>query len=132
MPTTPISNRVFSNDAWKDLIAQSFQRVEELSRVKGAEYSGDFDRLDNFRRNGRDVDQCMEVVWRIYAGKHWDAISTYIRDVASGKDRVRSEPIDGRIDDLIVYLLLFKAMVSEREQKSFTPTRETITEGTSS
>jgi hypothetical protein len=56
----------------------------------------------------------MEVVWRIYAGKHWDALSQYIRDIGNGTRRVLSEPIESRIDDLIVYLCLFKAMLRER------------------
>jgi hypothetical protein len=57
----------------------------------------------------------MELVWRIYAGKHWDAISQYIKDIQTGKERHRLESLSGRADDLIVYLLLFKAMLMERE-----------------
>ena len=57
----------------------------------------------------------METIWRVYAAKHWDAVGQYIRDLQSGKERLRDEPITGRIHDLIVYLLLFKAMVEERQ-----------------
>lgn len=41
---------------------------------------------------------------------------TYIRDVQTGTKRERLESIEGRIDDLIVYLLLFKGMVKERDE----------------
>ena len=49
----------------------------------------------------------------MYAAKHWDALNTYIKDTASGKKRERLESISGRCDDLIVYLLLMKAMIDE-------------------
>lgn len=107
----------FSPEMWKDLITETIQQIETLAAVKGAEYAAEGDRLDNFRRNGKDAGVSMEVCWRIYAGKHWDSITTYIRDIATGKDRIRSEPIQGRADDLIVYLILFKAMCRERGVK---------------
>lgn len=56
----------------------------------------------------------MELVWRIYAAKHWDAVGQWIKDINQGKKRQRLESIGGRIDDLIVYLVLLKAMVDER------------------
>jgi hypothetical protein len=58
----------------------------------------------------------METVWAVYAGKHWDAIQQFIKDQRNGKERERLEPIEGRVDDLLVYLLLFKAMLQERGQ----------------
>jgi hypothetical protein len=55
----------------------------------------------------------MEQVWAVYAAKHWDAINQYVKDMAKGVVRQRMESISGRADDLIVYLILFKAMVEE-------------------
>ena len=106
---------IFSHDRWHKLLEDSFQVVTKLSVLKGAEYSGDFDRLANFRRNSRDLGVPMELVWRIYAAKHWDAIGQYCADLVTGRERQRLEPIEGRIDDLLVYLLLFKAILSERQ-----------------
>ena len=59
----------------------------------------------------------MEVIWRVNAGKHWDALSQYVRDIGNGTRRVLSEPIESRIDDLILYLCLFKAMLRERSAR---------------
>jgi phenylacetate-coenzyme A ligase PaaK-like adenylate-forming protein len=39
----------------------------------------------------------------------------YIHDLVSGKERERMEPIEGRVDDIIVYMLLFKAILLERK-----------------
>lgn len=107
---------IFSHDEWNELLNEAFGNITSLAKLKGGEYSGDTDRLLNFRRNGKDLDLPMETVWRVYAAKHWDAIGQYIRDLQSGQTRERLEGIEGRIDDLLVYLLLFKAMVRERKR----------------
>jgi len=46
-------------------------------------------------------------IWRVYAGKHWDAFRS-ISKISRPKLPVRMESLDSRVDDLIVYLLLFK------------------------
>lgn len=109
----------FPNSRLTDLMHKTFKTVLELRVRKGAEYAGDHvdDALANFRRNAKDAGVSMEVCWRIYAGKHWDAISQYVRDTDKNYfTRERMEPIEGRVDDLIVYLILFKAMVIERTE----------------
>lgn len=106
-------SRIYSHDRWKDLLAKSFAQIEKLATLKGGEYSGDSDRLANFRRNAFDCGLDYRQIWRVYAGKHWDAVGQYVKDLASQKDRVRLESIEGRINDLLVYLLLFKAMLEE-------------------
>ena len=100
------------------LIAETWETILELGRKNGGEYAGDHDRLDNFRRNGARLNLPMEVIWAVYAAKHWDAITTYIADLHVGKTRERMESLGGRADDLIVYLILFKAMLQERESGS--------------
>lgn len=90
-----------------------------LREKKGAEYAGTHvdDCLANFKRNAIDCGLSMEQIWRVYAGKHWDAVNQYIRDTSVGTVRDNMEPIDGRIDDLLVYLMLLKAMVIERREE---------------
>jgi len=107
--------KVFSHNKFNALIDETYETIRRLSTLKGGEYSGDSDRLANFRRNGEDLELPMETVWRVYAAKHWDAVGQYIRDLQHGKTRARLESIEGRVDDLLVYLLLFKAMVREKE-----------------
>lgn len=106
---------IFSHDRWNKMIEETFDEVRHLAKAKGGEYSGDTDRLLNFRRNGRSLGLPMETIWAVYAAKHWDAIMQYIVDQRKGTDRVRLEPITGRIHDLLVYLLLLKAMVEETQ-----------------
>lgn len=105
----------YSHERWNRLLEQTVDSIKRLAEQKGGEYAGDTDRLANFRRNAQALDLQPEQVWSVYAGKHWDAIQQWIKDTVAGKTRPRSESISGRADDLIVYLLLLKAMVEVRE-----------------
>lgn len=104
----------FPHARYDALVTETFDRIRELGTKKGGEYAGDTDRLANFRRNGVAQDLPMATIWAIYAAKHWDAIQQWIKDDRKGTKRDRLEPIEGRVDDLIVYLLLFKAILEER------------------
>ena len=107
--TTP----AFSHERWDDLLEEAVAQIKSLSTLKGGEYAGDTDRLANFRRNAAVLDLPMESIWAVYAAKHWDALIQFIKDKNNGKTRERLEPISGRVDDLLVYLLLFKAILEE-------------------
>ena len=111
-------------EEYNRIVDETWNKVHQLSHLKGGEYAGDKDRLANFRRNAEALGLSMETVWAVYAAKHWDAIMQFVKDVATRTNRVRAEPIEGRIDDLIVYLLLFKAILAERSKESvlFNPT----------
>ena len=99
------------------MVKETVMKVLTLGKVKGSEYSGDDDRLLNFRRNGRKLRLPAELILMVYAGKHWDSLVQYAADIAEGKQRKRSEPIEGRIDDLILYMLLYKCMYRERQRQ---------------
>jgi len=113
-PLLPERDRRFSSDEWAELISRTMKSVVGLGRVKGGEYAGDVDRLANFRRNALSAETSMEFVWRVYAAKHWDALMQLELDIRNGRLRERAEPIEGRIDDMITYLILLKAILSER------------------
>lgn len=100
------------------LLDSTLQSVRDLNHQKGGEYAGDDDALANFRRNGMALGLEPEAIWGVYAAKHFDAIMQYIKDLSNGKTRPRSESIAGRADDLITYLVLFKALLQAREEKS--------------
>jgi hypothetical protein len=100
----------YTSESFQALINQTVKNIKDLSTLKGGEYSGDNDRLANFRRNADALGLNMETVWSVYAAKHWDAIIQEIKDKNTGLTRSRLETIDGRIDDLILYLLLYKAI----------------------
>lgn len=95
------------------LFESTIKEIRKLAVLKGGEYAPGADRLANFKSNAEALGLKPEAVWAVYAGKHWDAIRTYVRDVVEGKTRERLEPIEGRFHDLIVYLLLGLALVGE-------------------
>jgi hypothetical protein len=105
--------KVFSQKKYDALVQETIEQVQQLSSLKGGEYGGDSDRLANFRRNAERLSVNMETVWGVYAAKHWDAIQQYITDKNADKVRKRLESLAGRADDLIVYLILFKAILAE-------------------
>ena len=107
----------FTHAQYDRLVDETIDNIIKLGKLKGGEYAGDTDRLENFRRNGVQLGLPMEVIWAVYYNKHHDAIMTYIRDLSQNKTRERLETIPSRIDDMIVYLLLFKAMYAEWEDK---------------
>lgn len=114
MTATKVTGGHYSHIRYADLLTDTVDKMMELGKLKGGEYAGDNDRLANFRRNGEALELPMETIWRVYAGKHWDAVTQYIVDLQNGTKRERMESIGGRIDDLLVYLVLLKCMVDER------------------
>lgn len=103
----------YSHERYDNLVAETFKKIVELGKLKGAEYSGDDDRLLNFRRAGEKLGLPKEVIWAVYVSKHLDAIMQYVQDFQTGRNRDRMEILAGRVDDVIVYMLLFKAMLDE-------------------
>lgn len=90
------------------------KRLHALSGSKGEEYRGAEDnQFGNFERGSADTGCSREQVLWVYLSKHLDSIKTWIRDEAAGVQRARSEPIAGRIDDAILYLLLLRGMATE-------------------
>ena len=83
----------------------------EVMRKKGHDYrqGNDADLLHNFRTVANSVGTPMEKVWFTYFYKHYSALVTFIKE--GGQQE--SEPIEARITDLIVYLVLFWKMVQE-------------------
>lgn len=104
-----------TNAEMDEFFKDAFAKILELRSLKSGEYAKDQDALDNFRSDASDLGLNMETVWRVFANKHWRSLSKYIGDLETGYERTRSEPIEGRVDDLIVYLLLFKAILRERQ-----------------
>lgn len=105
------------NARFTKLVDETWGELTSLLHVKGGEYSGYDDRLANFKRSALDAGTTPLQALLIFMGKHYDAVKTYIRDDAAGNIRPASEPIDGRVHDLINYLLLFKAMLVEDRER---------------
>lgn len=90
------------------LLDQTHETLVQLTKTKGEEYSRDSDQLANFKRYAADNRITPQQAWGVLFGKHSDAIQFFIQ---SGKQL--SEPIESRIDDAILYLILLKAIIRE-------------------
>jgi hypothetical protein len=88
------------------LIDDTTERLQRLTATKGAEYANSDNQLANFKRLGERLGLKPEAVILVYLTKHLDAIDSYVRT-----GQVHSEPIEERIDDAILYLILLKASI---------------------
>ena len=105
-----------------NLVKETINETAQLLISKGAEYAGNEDRLANFKRGAAHIGVTPLQVALIYTSKHFDALSTYIRNDARGMEQILSEPIDGRIHDLINYCFLIKALIIEERFKQISKT----------
>lgn len=114
-----------------NLLNDGHAKMVALTKSKGEEYSSSDDQLGNFRRLAEQTGLTMPQIWLVLFTKHIDAIRTFIKDEAAGVQRERSEPIEGRIDDAILYLYLLRGIVGEKATPSvdFARAVEKATEG---
>lgn len=115
--------QTYSPERFDALAKAIFDDIMGLVHGKGREYSGPEDRLRNFRNIAKDIGINKETVLYTYMKKHWDSVTTWVKDQEQGNDVQLSEPIEGRIHDLIVYLLLLTAMVDEKEKPNYQSSR---------
>ncbi len=92
-----------------DFIKNEFDKIIKLSETKGVEYSNsETDANNNFKEIADKIGIDPETVLWIYATKHFQAITSYIKN-----GKTLSEPIDGRIHDLILYLFILLSLESD-------------------
>lgn len=84
-----------------------FQEEKDIAKTKAVEYTQG-DRLDNFKRIGREIGIPAKVVLWIYLKKHLDSIASYIKSGTT-----LSESIESRILDARVYLHLLRCIIEE-------------------
>lgn len=98
-----------TSEDFNALVETARKRQDALLFAKGADYTRRSpDRLSNFKRNAEAIGLTPIQVWAVYAGKHWDAIMSFIK---SGKSE--SESIESRFDDLTNYLYLLEGLLKE-------------------
>lgn len=86
----------------------------EILGVKGQDYTiGNKDRLHNFRTVANFCDLTPMQSLGVYFYKHVSAIFAFIKNGGQKE----SEPIEGRIADVINYMLLFYKMVKEQRRE---------------
>ncbi len=97
-------------------LCQQIQRdTTDILILKGREYAGSADRLANFKRNAELSGVDPLTVLHVYMAKHWDSFSTYVRDMQAKQPRELSEPIEGRLHDLINYAVLAVALIVDAQ-----------------
>lgn len=92
----------------KKLLIKMHEEELKIAETKGREYTQG-DRLDNFKRIGKELGIDPKVVLWVYLKKHLDSIASYIKN-----QKVLSEPIEGRILDARVYLCLLRGLIEEQ------------------
>ena len=103
------------------LVEKTQRDTSALLISKGQEYAGTKDRLANFKRGAELTGTTPLQCCFIYMSKHYDSLSTFIKKDAAGFDQHLSEPIEGRLDDLINYCFLMKGLIQENNQKPKVP-----------
>lgn len=103
-------------DTFLALMEEDYHTIRDLNVRKGHDYAGDADALANFKEQAKAVGLTPEQVWGIFAGKHWAAVMTYVRE-----GDVASEPIEGRLHDIILYAFLMLGLVREKRERDETP-----------
>lgn len=99
-------------DEFLRMMDAEYQTIRKINETKGHDYAGDDDALLNFKTAAAAVGLAPEQIWSVYAHKHWSAVMTYVRD----QGQLASEPIEGRLHDLILYSFLMLGLIEERKQ----------------
>ena len=86
------------------------ERQDKILFAKGLEYTqGSEDRGANFKRLAERLGVDPLTVWFIYFHKQVDGIASYVK---FGKEY--SEPIEGRFDDAMNYLVLGLSLIADK------------------
>lgn len=102
------------------IINQTMLTLLNISKSKGQEYSrGEDDANSNFVRLAKELGMTPETILWVYAAKHIDSVVCFIKDTEKGNKRQLSEPIEGRIDDIIMYMMLLKGLIFDRQNGEF-------------
>jgi hypothetical protein len=91
-----------------------YQKIVEINEAKGHDYAGEEDALANFKKDDERVRRIVDndptlAKWYIYFDKHYEAVMTFLEE-----GDVKSEPIEGRIHDAILYLFLLLGLLEEK------------------
>ena len=97
-----------TNELVLQVIEDTFKEVINLRKTKGEDYTkGTGNAWWNFETvAAQKKDMKPEDVWFVYFFKHYSSLLSYLEGIYKN-----SEPIEGRIDDMIVYLLLLKSKI---------------------
>lgn len=89
-------------------IQEEFQKIVHINDTKGHDYASQEDALSNLKDAAKALGLNPAQVWAVFANKHWTSVLTFCRE-----GDVKSEPIEGRLHDVILYCLLLLALIKE-------------------
>ncbi len=91
----------------------TFDHIDKLLSTKGSEYSSKTNRFENFLDAGRCENIPPEhALWYMML-KHWISIHKFVFELVTPTRR-SLEKWNEKIDDIITYLILLKAMIRRR------------------
>lgn len=100
------------HNAMENIIDRTFAQVKGLRETKGKEYATEEDTLADFKEVAEEAGITPYQVWATYVKKHERAIDTFIREGG-----VKSESIESRIVDVVVYHLLLLGLIQDLEEE---------------
>ncbi len=106
--------RTINSGEFAKILEETYLHLKSLTNTKGREYGGPEgadNRHSNFDRLSTKLNIHPMKILQVFLTKHLDAIDTYVREIDAPARETYSEPIEGRIDDALLYLVLLKAMV---------------------
>jgi hypothetical protein len=92
----------------QEIEEELFEKIRDIRRTKGREYATDEDTLADFKEVAEESGITPLQCWATYVKKHERAIDAYVREGS-----VKSEAIEGRILDVIVYHLLLLGLIED-------------------
>jgi hypothetical protein len=90
------------------LMDASYARMKKKFFEKATDYGTDGDVLADFKDEARDLEVSWFKVWHVFGYKHWRAVTAFAR-----RGQVESEPIQGRIEDVIGYQFLLLGLIED-------------------
>jgi len=97
----------------EEFFLKQFGIILDISGSKGVEYANnDFDANANFKRLGESLGMDAKKVLFVYLQKHLDSITHFVR---VGKVK-SNEPIEGRVHDAILYLLILLSLIEDTKK----------------
>lgn len=94
-----------------DFFAGVFADCIDLIKKKNSDYTegaAQRDRIAHFREAAEDLELPMTKIWQVFIRKHWAAVRKFVN-----KGSLESEPIEGRIHDIINYMVLLLAIIED-------------------
>lgn len=99
-----------------NVMALVIKEIQYLRSAGQKEYAGGENAFGNFERLSDQLQLNRKKVLWVYLMKHIDGVVSYLNGHISQR-----EPVERRINDIIVYLILLRGMIQEDQQKSNVP-----------